>query len=65
MATHAYKADGGGMAYIILGNDVLLKCNIPSFVSDFVSVTSWVDSEGSEFLMNSKYGNSPNEMYPV
>ena len=40
-----------------MGNDVLLKCNIPSFVSDFVAVTSWVDSEGMEFHMNSKYGN--------
>ena len=56
VATHAYEAGGGDKEYIILGNDVLLKCNIPSFVSDFVSVTSWVDSEGSEFHMNSKYG---------
>ena len=31
---------------VILGNDVLLKCNIPSFQADFVSVESWVDSEG-------------------
>ena len=31
---------------VILGNDVLLKCDIPSFQADFVSVESWVDSEG-------------------
>ena len=31
---------------VIFGNDVLLKCNIPSFQADFVSVESWVDSEG-------------------
>lgn len=31
--------------HVIRGNDVLLKCDIPSFVSDFVIVTEWVDSE--------------------
>ena len=31
---------------VILGNDALFKCTIPSFVSDFVSVQAWVDSEG-------------------
>ena len=34
---------------VILGNDVVIKCNIPSFVADFLSVTSWVNSEGTEF----------------
>ena len=33
---------------VIMGNDVLLKCHIPSFVADFVTVESWVDSE--EFI---------------
>ncbi len=42
---------------IIVGNSVLLKCTIPSFVADFVSVASWVDSEGIEYLINSNYGN--------
>lgn len=39
---------------IIIGNDAIFKCSIPSFVSDFVSVESWIDSEanslGSSFL---------------
>ena len=39
---------------IIIGNDAIFKCSIPSFVSDFVSVESWRDSEanslGSSFL---------------
>ena len=35
---------------VILGNDVVIKCNIPSFVADFLTVASWVDSEGREFL---------------
>ena len=48
---------------VILGNDVLLKCNIPSFEADFVSVASWVDSEGLTFPVNQNYGNfSPEDM---
>ena len=31
---------------VILGNDAIFKCSIPSFVSDFVSTVAWVDSEG-------------------
>ena len=42
---------------VILGNDVLLKCNIPSFEADFVSVASWVDSEGQTYPVNQNYGN--------
>ena len=41
---------------VILGNDVLLKCNIPSFEADFVTVASWVDSEGLTFPVNKNYG---------
>ncbi len=36
-------------AYVILGNDALLKCTIPSFVADFVSVSAWVSGQGEEF----------------
>ena len=32
---------------IIVGNDAIFKCSIPSFVSDFVSVESWIDSEAN------------------
>ena len=35
--------------HVILGNDALMKCTIPSFVSDFVEIVSWIDSEGGEF----------------
>ena len=34
---------------ILLSNDVLFKCGIPSFVADFVSVVGWADSEGSNY----------------
>ena len=42
---------------VILGNDVVIKCKIPSFVADFVSVVGWVDSEGSTFLASNNDGN--------
>ena len=32
--------------HVIRGNDVLFKCDVPSFVADFVSVQSWADNEG-------------------
>ena len=28
--------------YVILGNDALMKCEIPSFVSDLVQIQSWI-----------------------
>ena len=43
----------------MIGNDVLLKCNIPSFVADFLTVHGWVASEGDQILANQNtLGNS-------
>ena len=56
MATQAYKT-GASEEYIIIGNDALMKCNIPSFVTDFVSVTNWEDSEGGLIFENDNFGN--------
>ena len=45
--------------YVMLGNDVLLKCSFPSFVADFVTVLSWIDSEASEYSLGTNHeGNS-------
>ena len=41
---------GAHEVYVIIGNSALVKCEIPSFVADFVSVVSWVDNEGNEFF---------------
>lgn len=30
------------------GNAAILKCTIPSFVSDFVHVVAWIDEDGHE-----------------
>ena len=43
---------------VILGNDAIFKCQIPSFVSDLVTVESWVDSESKEIRMNSILGKT-------
>ena len=36
----------------MIGNDVLLKCNIPSFVGDFLRVNAWVSSDGDQIFSN-------------
>ena len=45
-------------AFVINGNDALLKCEIPSFVADFVTIDSWIDNERNEYFigMNNNYG---------
>ena len=37
--------------YVIIGNSALFKCEIPSFVTDFVSVVNWSDQEGNDYFM--------------
>ena len=44
--------------YVVLGNDAILKCSIPSFVADFISVIGWVDNESNNFQ---RYDNNGNE----
>lgn len=38
--------------YVIKGNAAVLKCNIPSFVSDHVEIIEWVDSSGVQYDRN-------------
>lgn len=35
--------------HVIRGNSAVVKCSIPSFVADFVSVWSWNDNSGNEY----------------
>lgn len=46
--------------YVIKGNTAVLKCNIPSFVADFVKVEAWVGSEGSVYLPADTFGSGTN-----
>lgn len=34
-----------------------MKCNVPSFVADFVKVTSWKTDDGAEYLPESSGAN--------
>ncbi|XP_058116716.1 cell adhesion molecule Dscam2 [Anopheles coustani] len=38
--------------YVLNGNAAILKCLIPSFIADFISVTSWVADDGTEIELN-------------
>lgn len=44
--------------YIIRGNSAILKCQIPSFVADFVTVVSWNTDQDETFYPDAKYGAS-------
>lgn len=35
---------------VLRGNSAILKCHIPSFVADFISVASWVQDEEHEIF---------------
>nr|XP_024214192.1 Down syndrome cell adhesion molecule-like protein Dscam2 isoform X41 [Halyomorpha halys] len=41
--------------YVIRGNAALIKCNIPSFVADFVRVDSWLGTDGSMYTYSTEY----------
>ena len=46
---------------VIVGNDAIFKCSIPSFVSDFVFVDTWIDSEANILGSSSfNFGNCCN-----
>ena len=52
-----FKAHVDVENYVILGNDAILKCDIPSFVADLVVVDAWVDNEGNTIRTDSSNGN--------
>lgn len=35
--------------HVLRGNTGILKCHIPSFVADFVTVSAWIDDENNEY----------------
>ena len=40
---------------VILGNSALLKCDIPSFVNDFINVIAWIENETQEMYIEDNY----------
>ena len=45
--------------YAIVGNFALMKCDIPSFLADFVTIYSWTDGSGNEYFRDvaNNFGN--------
>lgn len=41
---------------VIKGNSVVMKCGIPSFVADFVTVLSWSTDKGDNYYPGVDYG---------
>ncbi len=44
--------------YVILGNDIVVACKVPSFVQDFVEVIGWVDGQGEELGRTAGFAGS-------
>ena len=51
-----YKTDAS-QEYVIVGNDAILKCQYPSFVSDFLTILGWADSEGEFYSLGHESHN--------
>lgn len=47
-----YEAEADN-EYVIRGNAAIMKCEIPSYVSDFIVVDMWIDSDGGSYYPNS------------
>ena len=43
--------------FAIRGNAAIMKCQVPSYVADFITVVSWITNvEGEEFHPGNEYG---------
>lgn len=51
--------------YVIKGNAAIVKCLIPSFVADFVSVQSWVTDRKDVYRPTAHYGNAFERFPPL
>lgn len=40
--------------FVLRGNAGILKCLIPSFVTDFIEVDAWVSNDGETFIENNE-----------
>ena len=55
VVTQEYVTDTHNV-YVIKGNSALVKCEIPSFVADFVAVESWSDSMDNQYFSQQNHG---------
>ena len=42
--------------YVVAGNAAVLRCDLPSHVTDLVTVTSWVGGDGAVFFRSTGGG---------
>jgi hypothetical protein len=56
VVSQAYESEADN-EYVIRGNSAIMKCEVPSFVADFVSVDLWTDSDGNNYHPSNEYGN--------
>ena len=54
--SQSYSTDAQHKVHVILANSALIKCEIPSFVADFVSVVNWIDNDGVEYFSTQSMG---------
>lgn len=53
----SYEAEADN-EYVIRGNSAVMKCEIPSYVADFVSVDLWMDSIGGTYYPGGEAGTN-------
>lgn len=47
--------------YVIRGNTAIVKCKIPSFVADFVSVDAWIADSDTTFTAHTLFNTNNND----
>lgn len=45
--------------YVIRANSAIMKCKIPSFVSEFIQVDQWMADDGTVYMPGQEYGMTP------
>lgn len=55
VVTQVYETDVN-KAYVIRGNSVIMKCETPSYVADFLTVISWHTDNGDVYYPGDSHG---------
>lgn len=69
VVSQSYEAEADN-EYVIRGNAAVMKCEVPSFVSDFVYVEMWTDSDGGTYYPGHNEGKTSRRsafhfLYPI
>lgn len=64
MISQPFEAEADN-EYVIRGNAAIMKCEVPSFVSDFVQVEMWMDSEGGTYYPGNGEGNRRSSSFVI